>query len=74
MLFGEKLFLQEEDGRKIDLGAVGQVTHVNAQLIELLCTADTIPVIAPLAQDRAGILAAITSATRHTSSATVKDA
>ena len=53
VLFGEKLFL-EEDGRKIDLGAVGQVTHVNAQLIELLCTADTIPVIAPLAQDRAG--------------------
>jgi acetylglutamate kinase len=53
VLFGEKLFL-EEDGRKIDLGAVGQVTRVNAQLIELLCIADTIPVIAPLAQDRAG--------------------
>jgi acetylglutamate kinase len=53
VLFGEKLFL-EEDGRKIDLGAVGEVKYVNAQLIELLCVADTIPVIAPLAQDRAG--------------------
>jgi acetylglutamate kinase len=53
VLFGEKLFMEEE-GRKIDLGYVGQVTGVNAKLIELLCQADTIPVIAPLAHDRAG--------------------
>ena len=53
VLFGEKLFL-EEDGRKIDLGFVGRVTCVNARLIDLLCQADTIPVIAPLARDRTG--------------------
>ncbi|HAU36395.1 MAG TPA: acetylglutamate kinase [Phycisphaerales bacterium] len=54
VLFGEKLFLEEADGRKIDLGFVGKVTSVNAKLLELLCQADTIPVIAPLARDRTG--------------------
>ena len=53
VLFGERLFL-EEDGRKIDLGQVGRITEVNARLIELLCQADTIPVLTPLARDRAG--------------------
>ena len=53
VLFGEKLFL-EEDGRRIDLGFVGKVTGVNAKLLRLLCEADTIPVIAPLARDKTG--------------------
>jgi len=53
VLFGEKLFL-EEDGRKIDLGFVGKVTSVNAKLLDLLCQADTIPVIAPLSRDKTG--------------------
>jgi acetylglutamate kinase len=53
VLFGEKLFL-DKDGRKIDLGAVGRVTSVNTKLIELLCQADTVPVIAPLARDKTG--------------------
>jgi len=53
VLFGEKLFLEEAD-RKIDLGFVGKVTSVNAKLLDLLCTADTIPVIAPLARDKTG--------------------
>ena len=55
VLFGEKLFLEEPDGRKIDLGFVGRVTSVNAKLIQLLCQADTIPVIAPLARDKTGL-------------------
>jgi len=54
VLFGEKLFLQQ-DGRKIDLGLVGRLTSVNAKLIELLCEADTIPVIAPMARDKTGV-------------------
>ncbi len=54
VLFGEKLFL-DQDGRHVDLGFVGEVTYVNAQLIELLCQADTIPVIAPLARDKSGL-------------------
>jgi len=53
VLFGERLFLEDE-GRKVDLGRVGAVTSVNARLIELLCESRTIPVIAPLARDRAG--------------------
>jgi acetylglutamate kinase len=53
VLFGEKLFLEEE-GRKIDLGFVGKVTGVNGKLLELLCQADTVPVIAPLARDKTG--------------------
>ena len=55
VLFAEKLFLESEDGRKIDLGSVGQVTYVNAQLLRLLCEAGTIPVVAPLARDRTGM-------------------
>jgi acetylglutamate kinase len=54
VLFGEKLFLEEEDGRKIDLGFVGRITHVNRRLLELLCEAGTVPVLSPLARDRTG--------------------
>jgi len=53
VLFGQKLFLEQDD-RKIDLGFVGRVTGVNARLIDLLCKADTVPVIAPLARDKTG--------------------
>lgn len=53
VLFGDKLFLHE-DGRKIDLGQVGRVTRVNEKLLRLLCQADTIPIIAPLARDKTG--------------------
>jgi acetylglutamate kinase len=53
VLSGEKLWLESDD-RKIDLGMVGRVTQVNARLVELLCQADHIPVIAPLARDPAG--------------------
>ncbi len=53
VLFGEKLYLEQDD-RKIDLGLVGQVTSVNAKLIELLCQSSTVPVIAPLARDKTG--------------------
>lgn len=51
--FGEKLYL-EEDGKKIDMGFVGKVTQVNAELLRLLCEAGTVPVIAPLVCDKAG--------------------
>lgn len=53
VLFGEKLFLEDGD-LKIDLGFVGKVTCVNAKLLNLLCQADTVPVIAPLARDKTG--------------------
>ena len=53
VLFGEKLFL-EDGGRRVDLGFVGRVTSVNAKFIEVLCLADTVPVISPLARDKTG--------------------
>jgi acetylglutamate kinase len=53
VLFGEQMRL-EMDGRRVDLGMVGKITEVNAELLRTLCLAGTIPVIAPLARDKAG--------------------
>lgn len=53
VLFGEQMRL-EMDGRRVDLGMVGKVTEVAADLLRTLCQAGTIPVIAPLARDKAG--------------------
>jgi acetylglutamate kinase len=54
VLFAETLRLAGEDGRKLDLGLVGQVVDVNAQLLKTLCGNGTIPVIATVAKDKAG--------------------
>jgi len=54
VLFAEPLRLPAEDGRKLDLGLVGQVTDVNGQLLQTLCEDGTIPVIASVARDRTG--------------------
>ncbi|QQE11390.1 acetylglutamate kinase [Planctomycetota bacterium] len=53
-VFGKRLFLQGEDNRKIDIGFVGEVEWVNAELINALTQANVIPVIAPIARDKAG--------------------
>ena len=42
------------NGRKIDLGLVGTVCDVNTELLKTLCASGTVPVIAPVAIDRAG--------------------
>ncbi|UCE99243.1 MAG: acetylglutamate kinase [Planctomycetota bacterium] len=54
VLFAEPLRLSGEDGRKLDLGLVGHITEVNGHLLKTLCESGTIPVIAPLAQDKSG--------------------
>ncbi len=54
VIFAEPLRLDGPDGRKLDLGLVGKVTSVNAQLLKKLCDAGTIPVIASVAKDRNG--------------------
>src|SRR5438034_1465900 len=54
VLFAEKTYLQSADGRRIDLGMVGEVRSVNARLLQLLVQADSIPVIATIARDQAG--------------------
>ncbi len=53
VLFAEPLRLAGEDGRKLDLGLVGQITDVNGHLLKTLCANGTIPVIASVAQDKA---------------------
>ena len=53
-LFGEKMHLAGPEGRQLDVGLVGKVTQVNGELLRSLCEAGTIPVIAPIARDRAG--------------------
>jgi acetylglutamate kinase len=54
VLFAEKTYLAGPDGRRIDLGLVGDVKSVNARLLQLLVQADSIPVIATIARDQAG--------------------
>src|ERR671912_379680 len=54
VLFAEKTYLQGSDGRRIDLGMVGEVKSVNARLLQLLVQADSIPCIATIARDQAG--------------------
>ena len=53
-LFAEPLKLIGDQGRKLDVGLVGSVSNVNAEMLLTLCEAGTIPVIAPVALDRAG--------------------
>ena len=52
-LFGEKMRLPGDDG-PIDLGRVGQVTHVDRALVEDFCKAGVVPVIPSLAVDDEG--------------------
>src|SRR5882724_5295261 len=54
VLFAEKVYLNGEDGRRVDLGLVGEVKSVNARLLQLMVQADSIPVIATIARDPAG--------------------
>jgi acetylglutamate kinase len=54
VLIAEKTYLSSPDGRRIDLGLVGEVKSVNARLLQLLVQADSIPCIATIARDEAG--------------------
>ena len=49
VLFARQLTLTGENGRKLDVGLVGEVETVNGDLLKTLCRAGTIPVIAPVA-------------------------
>ncbi|MFI4859887.1 MAG: acetylglutamate kinase, partial [Phycisphaerales bacterium JB063] len=54
VVFGKRLFLSGDAGRKIDIGFVGEVTQVNGALLDAITQAGIIPVIAPIARDPAG--------------------
>jgi acetylglutamate kinase len=49
LLFGEKLTLPGPDGQPIDLGRVGRVTRIDADLLRDFCEAGIIPLIPSLA-------------------------
>ncbi|HTK75479.1 MAG TPA: acetylglutamate kinase [Gemmataceae bacterium] len=53
-LSGEKLLLSDKHGEPLDLGRVGQVTRVDAALIQSFADAGVVPVIPSLAYDEAG--------------------
>ncbi len=54
VLLAKPLDMKTEDGRRIDLGLVGEVEQVNAELLVKLCAGGTIPVIAPVGIDKTG--------------------
>jgi acetylglutamate kinase len=54
VVFARRLFIDGDNGRKIDIGAVGQVEGVNGELLAALTNTPIIPVIAPIARDAAG--------------------
>ena len=49
VLFGQRLALDGEDGRPVDLGHVGTVTRVDTALIESFCAGGVVPVIPSVA-------------------------
>jgi len=54
VVFGKTLRLDGDEGRKIDIGLVGEVQWVNAELLTAILDSGIIPVIAPIARDAAG--------------------
>lgn len=54
VVFGKRMYLNGDGGRRIDIGYVGDVDSINADLIQALLEAEHIPVIAPVARDAAG--------------------
>ena len=58
LIQAKKLLMEKTDAdgniQKIDLGLVGEVTHVNTDVLEMFTQSDLIPVIAPLGVDENG--------------------
>jgi acetylglutamate kinase len=54
VLFGERLTLDGEDGRPLDLGHVGRVTRVDRDTIENLCYAGQVPIIPSMCETEPG--------------------
>lgn len=53
-VFADRLFIDADNGRRVDIGYVGQVESINADLLQALIEANYVPVIAPVARDAAG--------------------
>ncbi|MGJ8522835.1 Acetylglutamate kinase [Carnimonas sp. R-84981] len=53
-LHAQPMKITDQQGTAVDLGHVGEITHVSTDLIEMLTGADYIPVIAPIGVDEHG--------------------
>lgn len=53
LIEAEKMYL-EENGEKIDIGFVGEVTSVNSKIVSDLLSMRYVPVVSPVAGDREG--------------------
>ncbi|MBP7176390.1 MAG: acetylglutamate kinase [Thermoclostridium sp.] len=53
MIECEKL-TKTDDGQEIDLGYVGNIVHINPQMLEVLAQSGYIPVVAPIGSDKSG--------------------
>ena len=53
-IHARKLVMTDADNARIDLGQVGEVTHINPEIINLLDRGDFIPVVAPIGVDETG--------------------
>ena len=54
VLFGERLQLHSDNGETIDLGFVGEVTHIDRMVIENLCYAGQVPFIPSMCLTKEG--------------------
>ncbi len=54
VLWGERLVLEDEQGRPVDLGSVGNVTRVDRSTISNLCYAGIVPVIPSMCLSESG--------------------
>jgi len=55
VLVAERMFLDGEQGQRIDIGLVGRVSKVQNEVLCAVCQAGSVPVIAPIARDQAGV-------------------
>ncbi|MEE9200162.1 MAG: acetylglutamate kinase [Candidatus Brocadiales bacterium] len=55
-LRAEKFMATDESGKKVDLGCVGELSSIEEKVFYKACNAGKIPVIAPLARGRDGLL------------------
>jgi acetylglutamate kinase len=54
VLFGQKLDLSDQEGNRLDLGFVGEVTRIDEQTIRDCCKRGVVPVIPSLCIDQTG--------------------
>ena len=54
VVFANRLFLEGDEGRQVDIGYVGEVERINAELLGALTEVPLVPVIAPVGRDSSG--------------------